>query len=185
MILILRKSYVALFFLFLLFMLGVIFHKPLGRLVFPYDFRHLIEEKVEASRIDPNLIAALIFVESKFNSRAESRKGARGLMQIMPETALWVSAQQGRTLDIEELYKPEVNLEIGIWYFAYLLEEFDGDVVLVLASYNAGRAKVKEWLDSGVWQGKLNDLHSIPYLETRRYIAKVFRGYHIYYYLYS
>ncbi len=185
MIFIFKKSYVALFFLLFLFMLGVIFHKPLGRLVFPYDFRNLIEKKVEASKVDPKLIAALIFVESKYNSKAVSQKGARGLMQIMPETALWISAQQGKTLDIDDLFKPEVNLEIGIWYFTYLLNELDGDIVLVLASYNAGWAKVKEWLDSGVWKGKLNDLHRIPYSETRRYVAKVLRGYHIYYYLYS
>ncbi|HBK68840.1 MAG TPA: lytic transglycosylase, partial [Firmicutes bacterium] len=178
-ILIIRKTHLTVFFLLLLMVGGVFVHKPLGRLIFPFPFRDTIEMKAEFSGVDPQLIAALIYVESKFNPEAESRRGARGLMQVMPETALWVSEQKGLSLQADELYDPEVNLKIGIWYLAYLFREFNGDRVLVLAAYNAGWAKVKEWLASGAWQGKVNDLHRIPYQETRRYVAKIMRTYYL------
>lgn len=163
---------------------GLLFHKPLGRLLYPYPFRETIEMNAEFSGVDPQLVAALIYVESKFNPRAESRRGARGLMQLMPETALWVSDQKGLSFHVDELYDPEVNLKLGIWYLAYLFREFNGDRVLALAAYNAGWSKVKEWLSIGAWEGKVDDLHRIPYPETRRYVTKIMRAYYLYHYLY-
>lgn len=163
---------------------GLLFHKPFGRLLYPFPYREIIEMNAEFAGVDPQLVAALIYVESKFKPDAESRRGARGLMQLMPETALWVSEQKGLSHQVDELFEPEVNLKLGIWYLAYLFREFDGDRVLVLAAYNAGWSKVKEWLASGAWEGKVNDLHRIPYLETRRYVTKIMRTYYLYRYLY-
>jgi soluble lytic murein transglycosylase len=105
-------------------------------------------------------------------------------MQIMPETAAWVGEQKGLVLTAEDLDRPEVNLQIGIWYLGYLFREFNGDRVLSLAAYNAGLEKVKTWLSTGVWAGKVTDLHRIPYRETRQYVAKTMRTYYIYHYLY-
>nr|WP_231133249.1 lytic transglycosylase domain-containing protein [Capillibacterium thermochitinicola] len=169
----------------LLVLLGGVLHKPVGRLVFPFPFREEIERRAEYAGVDPQLVAALIYVESKFNPKARSTKGARGLMQIMPETAAWVSAQKGLDLQEEDLDRPEVNIPIGVWYLSYLFREFNGDRVLALAAYNAGGEKVKAWLASGAWSGRVNDLHSIPYLETRRYVAKIMRTYCVYRYLYN
>ena len=182
--LLLKRRQLKLVLFFLLFLLGMLGHKAVGRLVFPYPFREEIEWRAEYAGVDPELVAALIYVESKFNPQARSRKGARGLMQLMPETAFWLGAQKGLALEEADLDRPEVNLQLGIGYLSYLFREFNGDRVMVLAAYNAGHEKVKHWLVSGAWKGKVDDLHRIPYLETRRYVAKIMRTYYIYHYLY-
>ena len=107
-------------FFFLLVLLGVALHKPVGRLVYPFPFREGIEMRSEYAGVDPQLVAALIYVESKFDPKARSTKGARGLIQIMPETASWVGAQKGLSLKVEDLDRPEVNIPIGVWYLSYL-----------------------------------------------------------------
>jgi len=181
----LEKRQLKLALLFLFFFLGVLGHKALGRWVFPYPFREEIETGAEYAGVDPELVAALIYVESKFNPQARSRKGARGLMQLMPETAFWLGAQKGMALEEADLERPEVNLRLGIGYLSYLFREFNGNRVMALAAYNAGHEKVKSWLASGTWGGRVDDLHRIPYLETRRYVAKIMRTYYIYRYLYN
>ncbi len=181
----LQKRHLKLVLFFLLFFLGVSLHKAIGRFVFPYRFREQIELGAEYTGVDPELVAALIYVESKFNPEARSRKGARGLMQIMPETAVWLGEQKGLVVKEEDLDRPEINIQLGIYYLGYLFREFNGHRVMVLAAYNAGHEKVKRWLASGAWTGKVDDLHRIPYQETKRYVAKIMRTYYIYRYLYK
>ncbi|NLC53870.1 MAG: lytic transglycosylase domain-containing protein [Firmicutes bacterium] len=182
---IIKKRHLRFLLFFLLTLLGVVLHKPVGRLVYPFPYREEIELRSEYAGVDPQLVAALIYVESKFDPKARSTKGARGLMQIMPETAAWVGTQKGLVLEEEDLDRPEVNIPIGVWYLGYLFREFNGERVLVLAAYNAGGEKVRAWLASGVWTGRVDDLHRIPYLETRRYVAKIMRTYYLYRYLYN
>ena len=182
---VITKRQLKLILLLLLALLAGALHKPAARLVFPFPFREEIETRAEYAGVDPQLVAALIYVESKFNPKARSAKGARGLMQIMPETAAWVGTQKGLQIREEDLDRPEVNIPLGVWYLGYLFREFNGDRVLVLAAYNAGSEKVKAWLAAGAWSGRVNDLHSIPYLETRRYVAKIMRTYSVYRYLYN
>jgi len=173
------------FFLFVLFFVLLAGHKNLGQFFFPFPYREIIEEKAESTRIDPRLLAALIYVESRFNHLAVSKKGASGLMQLMPETGEWIAGQKGTPFTHEQLFEPEKNIDLGIWYLTYLYKVFDGETVLVLAAYNAGWPKVQEWVNSGRWRGDLSDLHNIPYLETRQYVTRIFRVYHLYHYLYS
>ncbi len=184
-IFVIKKRHLKFLLFFLLSLLGVALHKPVGRLVYPFPYREEIEMRSEYAGVDPQLVAALIYVESKFDPKARSTKGARGLMQIMPETAAWVGTQKGLVLEEEDLDRPEVNIPIGVWYLGYLFREFNGERVLVLAAYNAGGEKVRAWLASGVWTGRVDDLHRIPYLETRRYVAKIMRTYYLYRYLYN
>jgi len=95
-------------------------------------------------KVDPMLLAAIVRAESTFNPFAESRSGAVGLMQLMPDTA--EEAARGLHLDfdkVEDLYQDEVNLRLGTYHFAHLLKAFNGDTVLALAAYNAGAAKVR------------------------------------------
>jgi soluble lytic murein transglycosylase len=183
-ILVVKKRHLKLILIILGIMVGFGLHKPVGRMVLPFPYREEIETAAEYAGVDPKLVAALISVESKFNPVARSAKGARGLMQIMPDTGYWVSEQKGISLREDDLDQPEINLQLGIWYLGYLFREFNGDRVLVLAAYNAGGEKVKGWLSSGVWAGKVNDLHRIPYQETRRYVARIMRTYYLYRYLY-
>ncbi|MDX9873260.1 MAG: lytic transglycosylase domain-containing protein [Clostridia bacterium] len=148
---------------------------------YPYPHREIITEAGGKYGVDPYLAAAIMRVESKFDARAVSRVGARGLMQIMPETGRWIAQQMKITEYTDELlFVPEFNLPMGIWYIAYLKDAFQNDTVKVLAAYNAGEHKVKGWLSAGVWTGLKQDIAQIPYAETRRYIDKVLFDHHIY-----
>jgi soluble lytic murein transglycosylase len=116
-----------------------------------------IAQTSERHRVDPALVRAVIKAESSFNPSAVSRKGAMGLMQLMPETAI--------SLDIANPYDPEQNISGGVRHLRYLLDRFQGNVPLALAAYNAGETRVSR--DS-----------KIPSIgETREYVRRVLRYY--------
>ena len=106
-------------------------------------------------------------------------------MQIMPETGLWIAAQLGEDLTPARLFSPRDNIRYGVWYLGLLWKRFSGDPVKVLAAYNAGWPRVKEWLSRGTWDGTVADLERLPFPETRRYIIRILRSYRIYRFLYG
>ncbi len=167
------------------FLIIFLLFPQLGRLYYPFLFREEIEELGAIYDLEPELIAALIHVESKFNTAAESGKGARGLMQIMPSTGAWVAGGLGiLDFDPEDLFDPQVNLQIGCWYLASLREEFSS-ITTALAAYNAGRGNVKGWLNNGIWDGTPENRDDIPFLETRTYLSRIERTLHRYRSLYE
>lgn len=111
-------------------------------------------------QVDPALVSAIIMAESEYNPRAVSRRGARGLMQLMPATA--------EELGVEDIFNPQQNIDGGVRYFKQLVNRFDGDIILALAAYNAGSRHVRHY--KGV----------PPFKATKRYIKKVFKYYRIY-----
>ena len=111
-------------------------------------------------QVDPALVKAIIMAESGYNARAISKRGAKGLMQLMPATA--------RSLGVEDAFNPEENISGGVRYFKQLVNQFGGDVELALAAYNAGSRNVRHY--QGV----------PPFKATRYYIKKVFKYYRIY-----
>jgi hypothetical protein len=123
-------------------------------------FHPIILEAADRYEVDLALIKAIIMVEYSYNPNAISRRGAKGLMQLMPKTA--------EALGVGDSFNPEHNINAGVRYFKKLLDQFDGDVKLALAAYNAGSRKVKKY--NGV----------PPFKATRCYIKKVFK-YHKYY----
>jgi soluble lytic murein transglycosylase-like protein len=116
-------------------------------------FQSIILQTAKRYRIDPALIRAIIMAESGYNPNAVSRRGARGLMQLMPETA--------ESLGVADSFNPEHNIKAGVKYFKQLLIQFEGDVTLALSAYNAGARKVRK--HKGV----------PPFKATRHYIRKV------------
>lgn len=118
------------------------------------DLRQLIVRTAGRHRLDPSLVKAVIHVESGFNPQAVSPKGARGLMQVMPDT--------GRRFGRTDLFDPEQNVEAGSEYLKYLLSLFDGDVRLALAAYNAGEGAVLR-----------HGRRIPPFRETQAYVPKV------------
>lgn len=110
--------------------------------------------------IDPDLVKAIIMAESEYNPNAISAKGAKGLMQLMPVTA--------KHLGVNDVFNPEQNIHGGVRHFKSLLKQFDGDIKLALAAYNAGSRMVKRYKDIP------------PFKETKRYLEKVFLYYEMY-----
>lgn len=152
---------------------------------YPFSYRTTIQQNASANDLDPYLVAAVVRTESHFRARATSAQGARGLMQIMPETGAWVAKQLDLPFQPEMLYDPDYNLKIGCWYLAHLLKQFDGDQVLALAAYNGGQSNVMKWLQENQWTGEHQTLHQIPFGETRQYVANVLRDHKRYQLLYK
>jgi len=148
---------------------------------YPTPYRDLVTQYCAEHNVDPFLVTALMRVESRFRPYVVSEKGARGLMQVMPDTGRWVAEELGIDgFDPEMLHDPRVNLRIGTWYLASLEREFGGNTVLVLAAYNAGRGNVRKWLDTSRWTGSTEEIEDIPFPETREYVRKVLRLYDAY-----
>jgi soluble lytic murein transglycosylase-like protein len=118
-------------------------------------FEHIIHHAAATHQVDPYLIKAIIMAESRYNPKAVSKRGARGLMQLMPVTA--------KSLGVEDSFDPEDNINGGVLYFKKLLDRFDGNVEFALAAYNAGSRYVRKY--GGV----------PPFRQTQTYIHKVFK----------
>ncbi|MGE5397311.1 MAG: lytic transglycosylase domain-containing protein [Chitinophagales bacterium] len=148
---------------------------------YPLPHKELVMKYSAQYDVDPYLVFAVIRTESDFQSQATSSSGARGLMQLMPETASW-AAQQAGLKDYEEsqLSDPNVNIRLGCWYLNDLSREFKGRLPLVIAAYNAGRGNVREWLVQGVWDGSTENLQKIPFPETRMHVQRVLNDYEVY-----
>ena len=154
--------------------------RPFLRLLYPMPYGDEVARYAKQFQLDPLLVTAVMRVESKFNPAAESSKGAVGLMQLMPETAKWAAEQMEIEYSKEMLVAPEYNISIGCWYLALLKSQFNGNTTAALAAYNAGGTPVAQWLERGLWDGSLEDVKSIPFVETRNYVKKVLKDYEIY-----
>ena len=153
--------------------------------LYPIYHREALFHWARQRGLDPWLVVAVVRVESNFRPTAVSQRGAVGLMQLLPETARWVAEQSGeRDFFPDLLYDPEVNIRLGTWYLAYLMEAFGGREAPALAAYNAGKSRVQRWMQDGGWDGSPQRLHAIPYGETRRFVERVLRMREIYRWIY-
>jgi len=123
-------------------------------------YHPVILQAANHHQVDPDLVKAIIMAESSYNPMAISERGAKGLMQLMPKTA--------EALGVEDSFNPEQNIKGGVKYFKQLVDQFDGDVKLALAAYNAGSRNVIEY--QGI----------PPFKATQYYIQKVFKYYQLY-----
>ena len=134
-----------------------------------------------ANGVDPYLVAAIIREESQYDWRAVSRVGAIGLMQVMPGTANNVAQRLGlSTVGRDDLFDQETNIRIGVHYVEQLLEQFSGNVMHTIASYNAGPIAVGSWIAMHRSRSQDEFVELIPYQETRQYVKRVLRSYREY-----
>ena len=144
------------------------------KIVYPLQYDYMVRQYAYEDHVDPALVAAVILVESKFNQSAASHRGASGLMQIMPDTGKWIAEEMGiKNFTPDQLNDVQTNIRMGTWYLAYLLKEYDGNTVLALAAYNAGRGHVDEWMEKYGWDKNFEKIEEIPFTETREYVKMV------------
>lgn len=155
------------------------------RIFYPFPQRAIVEKYAGVYNVDPLLVVAVIREESKFLPRSESRKGALGLMQLMPDTARWIAQSIGdKNFQDSDVLQPDKNIQFGTWYLASLAKEFNGNVTLMLAAYNGGRGHVKEWINSNTLDLEHLEVRDIPFPETRDYVRRVLKSYQTYIKLY-
>jgi soluble lytic murein transglycosylase len=141
------------------------------RLRYPLRYDAIVNGHARHYRLDPALLAAVIYAESKFHPEARSSSGAVGLMQLLPQTAEGIAERTGGTrFHTSDLLDPEINVRYGAWYLRHLLDKY-GDLRLALAAYNAGQENVDRWQAAGV---------GIQFPETRDYVDRVERLERIY-----
>jgi soluble lytic murein transglycosylase len=136
------------------------------RMRYPLRYEEFVIGHAENYRLDPELVAAVIYQESKFDPDAESASGAVGLMQLLPSTGQGIAERTGGDAwTPADLHDPELNIRYGSWYLRHLLDKY-GDESLALAAYNAGQTNVDRWREQGV---------GIQFPETRAYVERVQR----------
>jgi soluble lytic murein transglycosylase len=141
------------------------------RMRYPLSYDHIVVGHAKNYDLDPALVAAVIYRESKFHADARSSSGAIGLMQLLPDTAKGIALHTGGSrFRVSDLYDPEINVRYGSFYLRRLLTKY-GDLRLALAAYNAGQANVDGWIAEG---------KDIEFPETREYVDAVLETRDIY-----
>ena len=150
----------------------------------PLRYEELIEEKAGKYNLSPAFVAAIVLNESSFRPDAESSVGARGLMQLMEDTAGWIYEKMGGTgaYSFDSMYDAETNVEYGCWYLNFLSERFRGDPVLVAASFHAGQGEVQNWLNDSRYSqdGLTIELENMIDGPTKQYATRVLNDYAAY-----
>lgn len=178
-----KKWIIAIAVLLIVVLVCVFLRTELKKEIYQLKYVDYIKKYSDEYELDPYLVAAVIYTESSFDEKAESSKGAIGLMQIMPDTGKWIA----KKLKIDEysLYDAETSIRMGCWYLNYLSERFNGNTDNILAGYNAGPNKVASWLKDSRYSENGITLSNIPYQETEDYVYKVNKYYEIYKELYN
>lgn len=155
------------------------------RYVYPKKYSNIVEKYADKYGVDSELVYAVIKRESNFNPKAVSNVDAMGLMQLQPETFVWVQTKLdgSATHSEDELYKPEVNIKYGTYLLKLHLDEF-GDECLALAAYHAGRGKVNEWIEDDIVSAGEDSVLKIPYADTQNYVKRVMSAKKVYGYIY-
>ena len=142
---------------------------------FTLPLRHedIIRQQARDKGLDPALIAAVIYQESKFQDRTSSA-GALGLMQLLPDTAHFIAHKTGGTrFTTEDLSTPQINIAYGSWYLRYLSDRYDGNKTLAIAAYNAGETNVDKWVRQAGGPESFEPDDDIEFAETRGYVHSV------------
>src|SRR2546423_5767295 len=157
-----------------------VLHHAVKEITLPLRHDDIIRQQAARKHLDPALVAAVIYAESKFNAR-DSSTGAKGLMQIQPDTARFIARRSGGTqFTVADLSDPQTTISYGSYYLRYLLDRYGSNETLALAAYNGGETNVDGWIRTA-GHGRVGFRASdIPVTETRAYVDRVVqarRGY--------
>lgn len=149
-------------------------------------YSEYVNKYAQINNIDPMWIYAIIKVESNFNENATSNSGAKGLMQLMDETAKEMANDIGlENFESKMLYNPEINIMLGTKYFDDLLTKYNENYYLAIAAYNGGIGNVDNWINKGIIKSDGTDIENIPYKETNMYVRKTVNSFYTYTKLYK
>jgi len=169
---------VVLAFLLLVLPLLLEAQDTVRRFTHPLLYEETIRAAGAENGVEPALVAAVIRTESRFDEEVRSSRGAYGLMQILPETARFISERGSVGGDYRD---PETNIRMGTWYLGYLQYRYEGDERLALAAYNSGEGQVYDWIS----ESGFDVARDIPFEETREYVKDVLEARETYAELYG
>jgi soluble lytic murein transglycosylase len=150
------------------------FHEAVKEITLPLRHEDIIRQQASDKNLDASLIAAVIYAESHFIDGRTSSAGAKGLMQLTPETAKDIARKSGGTaFSVSDLGTPQVNIAYGAFYLRYLLDRYGENTALALAAYNGGEGNVDRWVAEARQRGEDLSIDAIPFGETRNYVRKV------------
>jgi soluble lytic murein transglycosylase len=139
--------------------------RGLEEVTLPLRHDDIIRQQAKEKRVDPALIAAIIFAESRFRDQT-SNAGARGLMQITPQTAKYIEKRSGgKTFVFEDLADPDLNIRYGTFYLRHLIDRYKGNQLAAVAAYNAGPTKVDEWGGPRLTEDGIEFEETVGYVE--------------------
>jgi soluble lytic murein transglycosylase len=154
-------------------MLAPLARRAIRDLSLPLAYQQIIRHQAAAEHLDPALVAAVIYAETKFDART-SPTGAEGLMQLEPATAEFLARRSGGVgFQLSDLSDPATNIAYGTYYLRYLLDEYRGNLVDALAAYNGGETNVDRWLAQARARGRRFEISDIPFPQTRAYVQRV------------
>ena len=147
--------------------------KAVQEVALPLRHEDIIRQQAADKGLDPALVAGVIYAESRFRDQT-SHAGARGLMQITPDTADYIAEKSGGTRFVQgDLATPQINISYGSWYLRHMLDRYGENVELALAAYNAGQGNVDRWIAEAQAEGRELKVADIPFAETRAYVERV------------
>jgi soluble lytic murein transglycosylase len=150
------------------------FNDAVQEIALPLRHEDIIRQQAAEKDLDPALIAAVIYAESRFRDGQRSAAGAEGLMQITPATAHEIARKSGGTeFQTGDLATAQVNISYGAWYLRYLMGRYAGNRTFALAAYNAGEGNVDRWIDRARQRSADLTIAAIPFSETRTYVQRV------------
>lgn len=139
---------------------------------YPLEYDQIVRTHARNYDLDPTMLAAVIYAESRFDPNVVSHAGAVGLMQLLPATAKGIALRTGGTrFVVADLRDPEINVRYGSWYLDHLRDHYGGDMKLALAAYHAGQGNVDRWVA---------ERSGIAFPETRAYVDEVTRVQRLY-----
>jgi peptidoglycan lytic transglycosylase len=155
-------------------------------MLFPLPYEKDLVRNAKQQNLDPYMVAALIRQESEFDPQALSAKHAYGLTQVEPATGRALARRVGiKRFSNRSLFQPAVNLKLGTYYLRGLLDQWGGKWEETLASYNAGKSRVNDWITWGQFREAAEFVESIPFTETREYVEAVMRNAVVYRQIYG
>jgi soluble lytic murein transglycosylase len=150
----------------------------LWRLAYPQPYEEHVLSAADEFDVDPLLLWAIMYQESRYDPEALSWARAQGLMQLMPTTAEWAAEEADPSFSPLDVYDPEANIRLGAWYVRWLLDYFDGDLELAVVAYNGGPGNAAAWDERA--ERREDFFRWIGYGESREYLTRVLTAYHIY-----